>query len=169
MIDFNRELTPLQRQRIGRLLRYGHDAKEIAKRVSTTARLVEAYKVERWEVKQRTKGKGGKFPSDGKRSSAYTALDRVILTANAELLEVEAVVGLVLCTIDRRCLVEFPTGLGWWHENQLLSAPAMDSILSRCKQFRENWPENDQRLIRQKRAAQVSVREWRGMYVDTEL
>jgi DNA-binding NarL/FixJ family response regulator len=41
MIDFNRELTPLQRQRIGRLLRYGHDAKEIAKRVSTTARLVE--------------------------------------------------------------------------------------------------------------------------------
>lgn len=169
MIDFNRELTATQRQRIGRLLRYGHNSAEIAKRVEVSAAIVEAYKKQRWNPKSRSKGTGGKFPGDGKRRAEYGPLDRVVTIPDSELEDVESVVGVVLCTVDRKCLVDFPNGISWWSENQLLSAPLPGLILARCEIYQSNWEPDERRLVRQQRAAEVRVMEWRGMYVDTDL
>ena len=152
-------LTASQRQRIGRLLNYGHTPQAIAERVGVSLHLVLDYMANRWRAKERTKGTKGKFPGDGRRRSEYAPLDRVILIPDSELADVESVVGIVLMTCERRCLVEFPTKVGWYCENQLLLAPTAGLIQAKCDELRRRWSPSDIRLVRAERERQVEVRE----------
>lgn len=83
----------------------------------------------------------------------------VRLAASGCAAAVESVVGIVLMTCERRCLVEFPTKVGWYCENQLLLAPTAGLIQAKCDELRRRWSPSDIRLVRAERERQVEVRE----------